>query len=88
MLRKHLKNVTKFLNLSPTPRNCHHAIFGSSISYLVTDENNEFPEFILVKSCKMKGKRSNEQILLLYRLDCYNQFLQYQETAKVVQIAK
>ena len=36
----------------------------------------------------MKGKRSNEQILLLYRLDCYNQFLQYQETAKVVQIAK
>ena len=31
----------------------------------------------------MKGKRSNEQILLLYRLDCYNQFLQYQETAKV-----
>jgi len=35
-------------------------------------------------SCKMKGKRSNDQIVLLYRLDCYNQFSKYHETAKAL----
>ena len=85
---QHVKIATEFSSLSPTSRNFHQYEVVNLYRFLdffllATNTNYEFPEFILVKSCKMKGKRSNEQILLLYRLDCYNQFLQYQETAKV-----
>ena len=82
-----MSKATEFSSLSPTSRNCHQYevvnLYRFPDFLLATTKNYESPEFILVKSCKMKGKRSNEQILLLYRLDCYNQFLQYQETAKV-----